>query len=105
MKQQIIDKYNEIVTLYSEYSIGLSTEIWHKIDSLKSELSALESQEELKPTDQDIKRWIFFANPVCDNDTEWDYGFRQGEMAGAKAMRNNMIPTSKETEEKESKNE
>jgi hypothetical protein len=30
-----IEKLEEIITLYSEHSSGLSSEIWHKIDNLK----------------------------------------------------------------------
>jgi hypothetical protein len=42
--KEIIERYSEIVTLYSEYSSGLSDEMWHRIDNLKSDLAKLQSK-------------------------------------------------------------
>jgi hypothetical protein len=40
-----VEKLEEIITLYSEHSSGLSSEIWHKIDNLKQSLTAIDSEE------------------------------------------------------------
>ena len=54
-------------------------------------LEAMEEYANQKPADDEIKQWVFEADPVRDNDSEWDYGFRQGKFTGAKAMRDNLI--------------
>ena len=42
-------------------------------------------------TDEEIRVWIFKNDPIKDDDSEWDYGYRQGKFTGAKAMRDGLI--------------
>jgi hypothetical protein len=53
-----VEKLEEIITLYSEHSSGLSSEIWHKIDNLKQSLTAIDSEE-----DSDM---LFHECPQCN---------------------------------------
>jgi len=62
-------------------------------------IKAMQAYHEAKMkevTDEDIKKWIFSDTPVKDGDEEWLYGFRQGKLTGAKAMRDGEIKHNRE---------
>jgi hypothetical protein len=84
MTEKCNGKTPEQMILHDE----LLSPIWvvELLDEYANQSGIICTSETMKISISGIKKWISKRKPVKDEDSDWEYGFRQGLFTGAKAM-------------------